>query len=142
MSALPPPSDPSSPLHYPSPQTALLLLDYHNFVIELCGDTGKPAVKQASALRDWAVANGILVIHCLIDAHGTPPPTAKGGDRLKGFLQAAQGSAGEEHDAVQVVDPEKEVLLLRQPGLRSGLKSVGIEKLLNEKRVKVCNEQH
>ncbi|EME44700.1 hypothetical protein DOTSEDRAFT_130227 [Dothistroma septosporum NZE10] len=136
MSTLPSSTDPSSPLHYPCSQTAILLLDYHNLVVELCGDAGISAVKQAKVVRDWALANDILVIHCLLDLNRPPPPTAKGGDRLRGFMQAGQTKAGEEHAKVAIVKAEREVTVLRQPGLRSGLNSKDIKELLARKDIK------
>ncbi|KAK4610565.1 hypothetical protein CLAFUW4_13876 [Fulvia fulva] len=136
MSVLPSSPDPSSPLHYPSSRTALLLLDYHNSVVDICGETGLSAVRQARILRDWAICQEIPVIHCLVDVNGTRLPTAKGGDHLRSFLAAAEGEAGEEHIDLRFLDGEKEVRVLRQPGLRSGLKSQGIGELLGERNIK------
>jgi hypothetical protein len=65
--------NPASPVSVTGAQTALLLLDYHSFIVGRCGEAGAVAVAKANSMREWAQANGALIIHGLIDINQTCP---------------------------------------------------------------------
>lgn len=79
--------DLTSPLAYKAGQTALLLLDFHQAFIDIC-PKGAAAAAQAAKLREWALAEGIPVFHCWIDVDIPPQLPLKGGEMLKGRLEA------------------------------------------------------
>lgn len=131
MAGLPPKPSPASPLHYPPSQTALILLDFQTFTIDLCGPSGKAAVQQAKVLRDWAVENGVVVLHSIVNINGTPAETGKGAERVVGMLAKARDTGGGEEAAELALDPKNknEYLVLKPPGIVSGLKSVTTPRL-------------
>jgi nicotinamidase-related amidase len=59
--------DPCSPLAVSAAKTALLLLDFHTFIVASQPHGGQPVLNTATKLRTWARKQGILIIHCLID---------------------------------------------------------------------------
>ncbi|KAK1519804.1 hypothetical protein CPAR01_15297 [Colletotrichum paranaense] len=63
----------SSPNAYGPSETALLLLDWYSLFVESRADSGAGAALDiAIQFRKWAKLQGIAVMHCLIDTHGTP----------------------------------------------------------------------
>ena len=83
MSAIFDASDPASPSAYDASHTALLLTDFQQFIINHCGRTGQTATATAAMMRDWALKNGIMIMHSIIDVHAQPPETYKGVARIK-----------------------------------------------------------
>ena len=88
----PPPSSPSSPLHYPSSQTAVLLLDYQNAAISQVPQDQIACIAQGAAVRRWALKEGILVVHCTFDPENPCSEQYKMYDRLKSLVSMAQGN--------------------------------------------------
>ena len=82
-------SDPCSPLSISNQHTALLLMDYQNLTAAMIGEPAAKVVSTARTVQKWAVENGIMVVHCLIDTRSgeTPEPFMKSAARFKG-LQA------------------------------------------------------
>ncbi|KAK1518563.1 hypothetical protein CABS01_06097 [Colletotrichum abscissum] len=65
--------NPSSPNAYGPSETALLLLDWYSLFVESRAGSGAGAALDiAIQFRKWAKLQGIAVMHCLIDTHGTP----------------------------------------------------------------------
>ncbi|KAH8697205.1 Isochorismatase-like protein [Talaromyces proteolyticus] len=128
--------DETSPSYYNPSQTALLLLDFHVlFVQKAGGPKASAALQNAIKLKSWAQYQGIRVIHCLIDRHKTTFPTAKGANRLSGFLSAMQASGGEE--APELIDQSSDdKTFTRTPGHVSALKSPGLEAYLQKNGIK------
>lgn len=129
-------TDKSSPGHYGPSQTVLLLLDFHSVFVQSAGGPNAPAALQAAIkMRIWAKAQGIEVIHCLIDVHETPHPCCKGVDKLSGVLAALKESGGEESAELRK-GAESEVTFTRVPGHVSALKSPGLENYLQNRDIK------
>jgi hypothetical protein len=75
--------NPASPLSVGAAQTALLLMDYHSILIARGGEPADAAIVKAKSMRDWAIAKGFIVIHCLIDLHQSILPSFKSAARFK-----------------------------------------------------------
>ncbi|EMT62842.1 hypothetical protein ACKRZS_007541 [Fusarium odoratissimum] len=128
--------DASSPSAYGSSETALLLLDWYTLFIEkVAGPSAEPALKVAVELRNWAKTHNITVVHCLIDANGTPFPACKGVDRFQGLLEIMK-SLEQPEPAELRADDKDELTFHRVPGHISALKSPGLLDYLKEKGIK------
>lgn len=133
------PSNPGSPAHYDSSQTALLLLDYHSFITSRSGPSAPAVLSNAARLREWAFKNHVLVVHCLIDISSTFP-TAKSASRfdaIRAMLGAHPEQAAED-PAIAPISPavEGEITVTRQAGHISALKSPELMPLLEQKGIK------
>jgi nicotinamidase-related amidase len=129
------PTDKSAPGHYGPSQTALLLLDFYTmFVEKAAGPKGRVALDIAVRMRTWAKAQGIAVIHCLLDASASPPATCKDADRFAGILAAMKASGAME--SAELNEGGGDVTFETQPGHVSALKAPGLEEFLREKRIK------
>ncbi|KAK4539782.1 hypothetical protein LTR36_010370 [Oleoguttula mirabilis] len=100
---MPDASDASSPLHYPAAQTALLLLDFQNFIIAMCGSDGSTAATQATRLRAWALEQGIMILHSIVDINGEASPTCKGWQRVATMLSTLRGQPDDAEEAADVL---------------------------------------
>ncbi|KAF5675309.1 isochorismatase hydrolase [Fusarium denticulatum] len=128
--------DASSPSAYGPSETALLLLDWYSLFIEkVAGPVAEPALKVAIELRNWAKANNITVVHCLIDANGTPFPACKGVERFQGLLQVMK-TLEQPEPAELRADDKDEPTFHRVPGHISALKSPGLLDYLKKKGIK------
>jgi nicotinamidase-related amidase len=89
-----------SPGHYGPQQTALLLLDYSQIIIDHVGAKAHSAVKVAATMRHWAQKHNIEVIHCLIGFDNMLPlPTYKEPTRLHNLVAHVQTSGGGDEPA-------------------------------------------
>ncbi|KAF3002094.1 hypothetical protein E8E13_009706 [Curvularia kusanoi] len=133
-----PSSDPTTPGHYTPSQTALLLLDFHElFIAKAAGPSAGAAVRTAARLRSWAKDLGIPVLHCLIDAEGSPFPTAKGYDRLVGIVKMlASGEPAELTEELTEGGSGEEKTFTRRPGYVSALKSPGLLEWLRNRGIR------
>lgn len=130
-------SDPAAPGYYAPSQTALLLLDFHQMFFDKAGGSEAPAALQTAAeLRLWAKSQGLQVIHCLIDVHGTPYPTCKGAARLSGIIAAMAKDGGDEPNELSEDRDNDERTFTRRPGHVSALKSPGLEGYLQSQGIK------
>ncbi|KAF4452169.1 isochorismatase hydrolase [Fusarium austroafricanum] len=128
--------DASAPDAYGPSETALLLLDWYSlFVEKIAGPEAAPALNTAVQLRKWAKAQGITVVHCLIDANGTPYPACKGVERFQGLLGMMKGVEQPEPAELRS-DDKSELIFYRVPGHISALKSPGLLEYLKEKGIK------
>ncbi|KAF2159795.1 hypothetical protein M409DRAFT_29794 [Zasmidium cellare ATCC 36951] len=133
------PQDPTSPFNYPPSQTALLLLDFQTFTINLCASAGEAALAKAATLRQWALSQKILIIHSIIDIDGTVPPQTKGVSRVQNMLAGIKSDpeSGREPPSIAAgTDQSKEVVSLKQPGIVSGIKSEECQGLLKDRGIK------
>ena len=125
--------NPSSPLSIPASRTALLLLDFHKFIIASQPNEGQPVLSTASSLRSWAKSQGILILHCLIDLKAVTAPSRKMAGRANGvrekMLRAAPETYGETADTAATAD---EYVFWRPPSHVSALGSYGLEAFLEE----------
>ena len=133
--------DPCSPLSIPNAQTALLLLDYQNISLAVIKDVATGVVLAARSMQKWASEQGILVIHCLVDASGeSPKPSMKAASRFKLMQQKLQETPalGDECEALSQIAPNEErdsrrpgyISALQGPKLRKMLDSAGIKSLI------------
>ncbi|KAK5114121.1 hypothetical protein LTR62_002691 [Meristemomyces frigidus] len=136
---LPTRNDPASPLHYPAAQTCLLLMDFQNFIIEMCGPVGTAAVSQAKHMLDWAHKNDILVLHSIVDLGAPPASNSKRKDRLIALVDSLkkQPQAVAEHEDLAFNQHvTNDHIVLKTPGIISGLKARGAMELLAERGIK------
>lgn len=136
-------SDPSSPLAYGPSQTALLLLDFQNVVVGMCGEDGKAALAKAKIMRDWALSKDIFVLHSIGDVHNEPRSTAKGRERVKGLLEMAKANPEIGYESPEIAADTSdqggkagELVVKKQLGNVSGLKSRGAMEALRERDIK------
>lgn len=131
-----------SPSSIDKASTALLLLDYHNFIVAQMGEDGQRTVKVASAMRDWARSNNIPVIHGLIDMENmsSAQPQMKLVARREQIQQALSQSPtlGHEADGLsnKAAADADEVTFLRQLGVVSALSSPGLLEDLKQKGIR------
>jgi nicotinamidase-related amidase len=132
------PADLASPLAYNASQTAILLMDFQNFIIQQCGKVGEDALGRAKTMRDWAIKHNILVIHSVVDVTGKPPPTCKGVARLNKMLEGVtqDRTAAEEPEEIAFSQSKNEYVVLKSPGHVSALKSKGAMELLEERGIR------
>ncbi|TKA80742.1 hypothetical protein B0A55_02687 [Friedmanniomyces simplex] len=132
------PQRPSSPLHYTAAQTALLLLDYQGFIISQLAETGTAALATAARMRTWALEHGVTVVHSIVDVHATPPAVCKGGPRIVAMLAGIRDDreAVEEPESVAFGGERGEFVVLKPPGVISGLKSRGAMELLGDRGIR------
>lgn len=133
------PTSPQSPLHYPSPQTALLLCDFHTFITAICGPSAPPAVAAAARLRAWALSNHILLLHCLVDTAAPAPPHHRMADTLGPRIAPYIASPADLAIAPGInAGPESpdERRSSRSPYVGSALRGPGVRALLAERGVK------
>lgn len=131
--------NPASPLHYTSAQTALLLLDFQGFCIARCESAGTAAVAKAALLREWAMKLGIIVLHSIVNVNGAPPPTCKGAERILDLLSSIKDAgpeAAEEPTELAFSQRSGEYIVLKPPGMVSGLKAPGAMKMLVQHGIK------
>lgn len=135
--------DPSvsySPLSVPASQTAVLLLDYQNFI---CGRIPNEEIRArvlgaAASVRAWANSQGIPVYHCLIDLSQEPVPTSKLAARwpmMKGMVQSNPG-AGEIAASLTPNEAAAEKVTHRRLGFYSALSSPDLAEDLKANNIK------
>lgn len=128
--------DLSSPFHYSASQTALLLLDFQSFTIKLCGTAGEDALANAVRLRQWALSKGILVVHSIVDVNDAVPAQTKGSSRIQNMLAGIKDDQEAAKEPASIAAGSGEVVVLKQPGVVSGLKSDGCKEMLEERGIK------
>ena len=131
-------TDPSSPLAYDASQTALVLMDFQNFIVGLCGGIGRDALAKAKVMREWALEQKMMVLHSVVDVRAQPPPTTKGGERLNGLLDQFLKDPSGKEEPVEVAFSQRhhEYISLKWPGHVSGLKAQGAQDILKEHNIK------
>ena len=132
-------TNPASPLHYDASQTALLILDFQSFIINLCGPGGKPAVAKAAKMRNWALSQDMMVLHSIVDVNSQPPSTCKVGVPIKSLLEGLKGDdseAAKEPTELAFAHRDREYLVLKPSGANSSFKSAGAAELLSKQRIK------
>lgn len=132
-------SDPSSPLAYKPSETAILLLDFQNLTVNMLADDGKAALTKAKTMRDWALSKNMLVMHSIVDLDATPRQNAKGRERYPIYMEMAKknpDAAKEPADIAANPDNENEVVVYKQLGFVSGLKSKGAMETLSQHGIK------
>ncbi|PNY21217.1 isochorismatase family protein YecD [Tolypocladium capitatum] len=134
---------PNSPAFYPPSKTALLLLDYHNLIINMVQPTEEQA-KLLSSVRDLigaARANSVPIVHCLIDFGAEPAQTSKAKERWETMFKpllsstpeaATNGLADVLPSAHAGGAPEKETTVVKVLGCVSAMKSKGLLPLLKD----------
>lgn len=131
-------ADEASPGHYGVAKTALLLLDFHAlFVNKMGGPNGPAALEAAVKLRNWARAQGIVIVHVLVDGRKGPFPTCKTGDRIRKIVaeMSEEGGGGEEAPELRT-DIDEDVTFYRRPGYVSALECPDIDTFLQMNNVK------
>ena len=132
-------STPSSPLAIPTSRTALLLLDFHKFIVASQPNAGEKVLATAEALRGWARQQKMLVVHCLIDLQAVTAPHRKMAGRANAVREKMMVAhnddpeAGGEH--VRIAATADEFLFWRPPSHVSALGSYGLEAFLREHQI-------
>jgi len=126
-----------SPLSYKAANTALLLMDYHTFLVGRGGEHSKAAMTKGKKMQEWAAANGVLTVHCLIDVKAAARPTFKSKEIMKTIagMLAENPSAADEHPEIGSVG-EHEVTVMRLPGHISALKSPDLGPMLENRGIR------
>lgn len=132
------PQNPCSPLAFHTSQTALLLLDFHAFIVKSQPEgRGPAAVSSAAALRAWARDRGMLVVHCMIDLRATTAAERKMAKRTNGVRDRMRGEAPTTKGEVAEVEAEAgEYIFYRPPSHVSAMGSYGLREFLREHDVR------
>lgn len=119
------PSLPYSPLSVSPSQTALLLLDYQNFILGMIPDEAARAtvLQTATSVRDWAKQQGIPIYHCVIDLSNDPSPHAKLNARWSAMKPMIQSNPGSTEIAPPLKPDGSEKVTSRRIGYLSALSS-------------------
>ena len=138
MAAIFDPANPASPLAYGASKTALLLMDFQGFTVNLAGIAGMKALGKAKTMRDWAFSKNIIVVHSVVDITVKPPATFKGAERIVKMLESIKDDkdAVEEPSEIAFSKADGEYIVLKHPGFANALKSTGIMELLTEHGIK------
>ncbi|CAK7227534.1 hypothetical protein SBRCBS47491_006602 [Sporothrix bragantina] len=127
-------ANPCSPLAVPPSKTALLLLDFHGFIVASQPNAGADVVAQTSQLRSWARDRGMFIVHCGIDFRAVTPASRKMAKRANSVQQkmALSGLAGQQGIAApeSLAPTPGEYLFYRPPSNVSALGSYGLETFL------------
>lgn len=126
---------------YPPAKTALLLLDYHNFIVDMINppEEKTKVLNAAGALLKAARDNSATIVHCLIDINSEPVPTSKMRERwgttYKPMVASAPEKLEEHVDLAPVPgsSTEKEFTVVKVPGCVSAMKTEGFVSTLREK---------
>lgn len=130
---------PYSPSAIPKSQTALLLCDYQKITLAHLGDSASNVVSDVRSARDWALANNVVVYHCLVDTKTSPKPHLKMTDRwsqLAERLSTDPALADEPTELAPNPPTDMEQSLVRTPGYLSALKSHGILEDMHKRQIK------
>ncbi|CAK7232830.1 hypothetical protein SCUCBS95973_008390 [Sporothrix curviconia] len=130
--------DPCSPLAFGTSQTALLLLDFHAFIVKSQPpDRGPAVVSSAAALRVWARAQGMPVLHCMIDLRASTPAERKMAKRANGVRDKMRNEVPDAKGEVAALAAEAdEYLFYRPPSHVSAMGSYGLRDFLREHGVR------
>ncbi|KAL1896077.1 hypothetical protein Sste5346_004816 [Sporothrix stenoceras] len=135
------PQEPCSPLAFGTSQTALLLLDFHTFIVKSQPEAhGARVVTSAAELRSWARSQGMFVVHCMIDLRATTSLERKMATKVNGvrdrMLNQKPEEKGEITEIAAIADeyvfyrPPSHVSAMGSYGLREFLAQHGIQSLL------------
>jgi nicotinamidase-related amidase len=125
------PQNPCSSLSIPPSKTALLLLDFHNFILSHQPDSGQQVLNAAVKVRQWAKHQCILVVHCLIDLKAMTPLNRKMATKVNSVRKKMSTVSPEvyaEHALVKATADE--YTFYRPPGHVSALGSHGLKEFL------------
>ncbi|KAI3324139.1 Isochorismatase hydrolase [Xylariaceae sp. AK1471] len=122
-----PSTNPYEPSAYPPSQTALLFLDYQNFLVNMVpSPTNESLCNAVKTLLTAARENDVAILHCLADTSLEPDPTSKVAatweTQYKPLL-SANPQLGIEYAAFAPTESstDRETIHMRKPGLRSVL---------------------
>lgn len=126
---------------YPPSKTALLLLDYHNFIVDMINppEDKTKVLNAAKALLQAARDNSATVVHCLVDINSEPAQTSKMRERwdttYKPMAAAAPEKLEEHVDLAPVPgsSSDREFTVAKVPGCVSAMKTEGFVSSLREK---------
>ena len=130
-------ANPNHPAAYPPPKTALLLLDYHSFIVDMMQtqEEKQALLSQVKNLAGVARENSVPVVHCLIGTDRDPLATSKMSTRwaqgIKPLVTAQPEMAKEPSDIFH----EEDFTVTRRAGVVSAMKSQGIMDLLRGRGV-------
>ena len=129
----------SAPAKFAPSETALVLLDFHNAIIDSIPspDVHEKLVSAAKQLLSTARQNGVRVVHGLIDFKSEPRPSSKLKERWETSFKpmAAQNpQIAEELPQLRATqESDNEATFVRTPGVVSTMKSDGIIDFLTRK---------
>lgn len=130
-------ASPNEPTAYPPHKTALLLLDYHGFLVSRIQpqEEKDEFISKIKNIVETARQNAVPVIHCLIGTDQDPPQTSKMTTTWKTGLKPVINSQPE-----MLIEPSEflnndDVTVTRRAGVISAMKSDGILEFLRGKGV-------
>ncbi|KAK2595252.1 hypothetical protein QQS21_007039 [Conoideocrella luteorostrata] len=127
---------------HPPSKTALLLLDYHNHIVDMISPPEQKVkvLSAASALLKAARDNSITIAHCLIDKSAEPVETSKLKQRWEQSIKLVIASAPEKFDEHADLAPlpagptaANEFTVTKVVGCVSAMKTGGFVSTLREK---------
>lgn len=128
--------------HAPA-QTALLLLDYHNQIVDnMPAETKAQVLSAARTLRDAARSSGATIVHCLIDVSAEPVETSKlrqrWDEQFKPVIAASPEKLHEHQDvaASSTSSSDQEFASVKIPGCVSALKTERLKAALAARGIK------
>lgn len=129
----------NSPNAYPPSETALLLLDFHNALVQSIqpDEAQENLVSSVKQLLTTARQHGVPVVHGLMDFKVDPLPTIKRRElwesSFKPMVAQNPETTHEWSELAHIEDNDNEVTALRRPAVLSAMKSEGIMEFLTGK---------
>ncbi|OAQ72607.1 hydrolase protein [Pochonia chlamydosporia 170] len=125
---------------HPPAKTALLLLDYHNHIVDMIKppETKTKVINAASSLLKAARESSATIVHCVIDMDAQPVETSKIRERWESTYKPMIASTPEKLAITADLAPatsssEKEFTVGKVPGCVSAMKTPGFVNTLREK---------
>lgn len=127
----------NKPAAYPPRKTALLLMDFHNFIVGMMQpqETRQQALSKVQNLAQVARQNSVPVLHCLINGSQDPAPTSKMTDRWESTLKPTITSQPDLFTEPSQLLGEGDLTFTRRVGIVSAMKSGGILDFFKSKGV-------
>ncbi|KAG8427159.1 hypothetical protein J3459_007474 [Metarhizium acridum] len=134
-------SAPNTAATYPPAKTALLLLDYHNIIVDMIQPLEEKdrVVNTANSLLKTARESSATIVHCVIDMNAQPAETSKMRQRWESTYKPLAVSAPERLGLIAELAPTakgssgKEFVVAKVPGCVSAMKTPGFVSSLREK---------
>lgn len=133
--------DPASPTYYAADETAVLVLDFHSFIVEML-PTFRTVARRCSDLIDWAHGRGITVVHGLVDLTTGPAPAhLKSAPAFNMYREKYVNNKDELEDyatrpAQAQLDSGSDIVFPRPIGTASALRSAELSDWLRTKCIK------
>lgn len=131
-------SNPCSPLSLKPSETAVLILDLHNFILDHQADKGSGTIAAVRRLLQFSRRHGFRIAHCLLDTDASTPSHFKMSSRTNAIGQSLRATPemAREHSDLRPAGDSDEPTFTRLPGVVSARGSYGIKDWMAKEGIK------